>query len=490
MSPAIFRLHSTLITALLLLLQAGCAMNPVTRQQDFVLMSEQQELALGAEAAELVAKQMPLLADNDPLVRYVNRVGNRVAAVSDRPSLSYRFHVVDDATINAFALPGGYVYVNRGLLVHFNSEAELAAVLGHEIGHVTTRHAVQRHSKTQAYQIGVAIASIFAPGAAQAASSVTDMVAMAVIQGYGREAELQSDELSLKYIQAAGYDARATINLLETIERLDGIGDMEKRDAGETVQHYHGAFASHPDTKSRIEAAVARAVAMQKGQGHTSGQAMLAALESYPYGDSPDQGAVIGQRFIHPKLGIQLAFPPDWVIKNSTQSLTARKRQEEVFFQLATAELQKREPAADILRQLLSKQRLTHIDQGVREGFSFAHTELDLSTDSIKQARLFATVALDGPRAYVMYMWTHAQSFARHRPDFASIDNSFRRFVGKEIDVPRITLHVWKQGDSWRGLGNKNGMLLGRFTAERLAALNGMDVRQQPRPGDVVKLVN
>jgi len=489
MNPAIFPLRGFLLIAMALLLLAGCAVNPVTKQKDFVLMSEQQELALGAEAAKLVARQMPLLAEDDPLVRYVNKVGSKVAAVSDRPRLFYRFHVVDDATINAFALPGGYIYVNRGLLVHFNSEAELAAVLGHEIGHVTARHAVQRHSKAQAYQLGVAIASIFAPGAAQAASKVSDMVAMAVIQGYGREAELQSDELSLKYLQAAGYDARATIALLESIQRLDGIKDMEKQDAGEAVQHYHGAFASHPDTRSRIEVAVARAVAMQKGVGHVGSQAMLAKVEGYAYGDSPDQGAVIGRRFIHPKLGIQLAFPQAWVIKNSAQALTARKRKEEVHFQLASAELQKRESAAEVLGQLFPDSRLVNVVQGRRNGFTYARTELNISVNNIKQARLFANVILDGSRAYVIYMWTHANAYARHRPDFIAIADSFRRFTDKQIDVPRISLHVWKRSDSWRGLAGKNGNLLGRFTAERLAALNGMDMRQQPKAGDIAKLV-
>ncbi|MDX8410977.1 MAG: M48 family metalloprotease [Mariprofundaceae bacterium] len=489
MSPTLSRLLNSLLLVPAAVLVAACAVNPVSKQKEFVLMSEQQELALGAEAAKLVASQMPLLADDDPLVRYVNRVGKKVAAVSDRPNLFYRFHVVDDAAINAFALPGGYIYVNRGLLVHFNSEAELAAVLGHEIGHVTARHAVQRHSKAQAYQLGVAIASIFAPGAARAASQVSDMVAMAVIQGYGREAELQSDALSLKYIQATGYDARATIRMLETLERLDRIANMEKKDAGETVQQYHGAFASHPETRSRIEATVARAVGMQKGLGYVGRQALLAAVEGYAYGDSPDQGAVIGQRFMHPKLGIQLAFPADWLLKNSNTALTAHNRKDDVYFQLTTTELQKRESAAGVLRQLFPDRRLIDVAQGRRDGFAYAHSELNVSTDSIKQARLFASVILDGPRAYVMFMWTHANAYARQRPDFTAIADSFGRFSDKQLDVPRIALHIWKKSDSWPAQAKKNGKLLGRFTAEKLAALNGMDVRQQPRPGGIVKLV-
>jgi predicted Zn-dependent protease len=187
----------------------ACATNPVSKQSQFVLMSEKQELALGAAAAEQVAKNMPLLPSDDPLVRYVDHVGQRVAKVSDRPDLFYRFHVVDDAEINAFALPGGYIYVDRGLLVHMNSEAELAAVLGHEIGHVAARHAVQQYTKAQAYNLGMAVTSIFVP-IPYGADQLGNLLATAIITGYGREDELQADELSIKYITAAGFDPDAT----------------------------------------------------------------------------------------------------------------------------------------------------------------------------------------------------------------------------------------------------------------------------------------
>lgn len=145
---------SHFVPALLLFLLAACATNPVSGGQDFVMISESRELAIGEQAAAEIAKQMILLPESDPLARYVDAVGQRLAAVSDRKNLFYRFHVVDDSTINAFALPGGYIYIYRGLLAHMNNEAELAAVLGHEIGHVTARHSVQQISKVQAYQLG------------------------------------------------------------------------------------------------------------------------------------------------------------------------------------------------------------------------------------------------------------------------------------------------------------------------------------------------
>lgn len=470
----------------LFLLLAGCATNPVTQRDEFVLMSETQELNLGQAMAREVEKQLPLMPENDPLVRYVDRVGQKVAAKSDRPGLFYRFHVVDDATINAFALPGGYIYVHRGLVHHMNSEAELAAVLGHEIGHVTARHAVQRYTQAQGYQLGMAVASIFVP-MPRGINNLTDAVALAIIQGYGREAELQSDELSLKYLAAAGYDPQATVHILETLKRLDDIRKQEKRDAGDKVEEeYHGAFSSHPETEKRIREAAAKA-----GSGGMIGhEAMLAAIDGYPYGDSPEQGAVVGNRFLHPDLGIQLEFPERWIIKNTPQALTARVRQQKVFFQLSMRDLQKRESAADILRAGFPARHMGPVSEGVRNGFSFAHAVVNVSAPQVSEARVHATVLLDGPRAYSLMMWSDRKQFADYRADFDAIAATFRRYDPKrDGDVPRIAIHTWEQGDSWQALAEKSGNILGRFTADKLAALNGLGPDEAPAPGTPVKIV-
>jgi len=394
------RLHISVLAALLLV--TACATNPVSKKQEFVLMSEKQELALGQQAAAEVARQLSLMPEDDPLVRYVDQVGQRVAAVSDRPELFYRFHVVDDTTINAFALPGGYIYIYRGLLNHMNSEAELAAVLGHEIGHVTARHAVQRYTQAQSYRLGMAVASIFLP-IPQAAGQLSDLLALAVIQGYGRKDELQADELSIKYIARAGYDVHATTRILQTLQRLEDIRIRETRDTtGKAPEIYHGAFSSHPETKKRIEEAVAKAAGRQSELAETGHNAMLAALDGYPYGDSPEQGAVVGRRFLHPKLGIQLEFPKNWVIKNTPQVLTARKRREKAFFMLQLKELQKHQQPADVLREIFHKRRLAGLQTSRRDGFSIAQAVVDTSAKQVGQARVLATVALDGPKAYIL----------------------------------------------------------------------------------------
>lgn len=478
-----------LCTAVLL---AGCAVNPVSKRSEFVLMSEKQELAMGQQMAAMVAKQLPLLPEKDPLAQYVNRVGQRVAKYADRPQLFYRFHVVDDGTINAFALPGGYIYVHRGLLAHFNSEAELAAVLGHELGHVTARHAVQRYTQAQSYTLGMTAAAILT-GMPQGAADLSNILATAIIMGYGREQELQSDELSLNYLARSGYDARATIRLLETLERLDKLRQQEKIDAGEKVASYHGAFSSHPETKQRIEEAIEKAAALQKGQQTIVGRAaMLAAIDGYPIKDGERDGAVVGRKFLHPDLGIQLQFPENWIITNTPQALTARIRKEEVYFQLMHKQLQKRESAETILKGIFPERRMGAITSGSKNGFTYATSEIQASAPHVSMATILATIQVKGPNAYLVITYApRGELFEKYRGDFNAIHASFRDYDKKrDGDIPRIHLYTWKRGDSWEALARTSNQILGRFTAGRLAALNGMDVTTRPEPGTTVKIVH
>jgi predicted Zn-dependent protease len=479
-----------LILFALMLSLPSCATNPVSKKTEFVLMSEKQELELGRKMAQEVERVMPLLDKKDPLVRYVDFVGQHIAAVSDRKDLYYRFHVVDDATINAFALPGGYIYIHRGLLNHMNSEAELAAVLAHEIGHVTARHAVQRYTQMQSYNIGMVIASIFVP-IPQAAGQLSNLLAGAIIQGYGRQAELESDELSIRYIRQAGYDVKATIRILATLERLNKIDEQEKKEAGEKLEKYHGAFSSHPETRKRIEQAVATSLTVRRPIGFVGREPLLNVLNGQPYGDSPKEGAVVGQRFLHPDLGIQLEFPERWVIRNTPAALTARVRKRKVYFQLTTRELQKRQSAREILEDLFPKRRLGPISQNQRDGFDVAHAVARVSAPHISRASVYASVYREGPRAFVMLMWSERDAFRENLADFSSIETSFRHYKASEDgDVPRIRLHVWQESDTWQKLATSSGNILGRFTAERLAALNGLDPDKFPSPGTLIKVVH
>jgi len=467
---------------------SGCATNPVSKKKDFVLMSEKAELALGLKLAAQYNQQLPLLDEKDPLAVFVNEVGQRVATVADRPELFYHFRVVDNATINAFALPGGHIYIHRGLLNHLNSEAELAAVLAHEIGHVTARHAVQRYTQIQAYQLGMAVTSIFVP-MQPGTSNLTNLLAASFISGYGREQELQADELALKYIPKAGYDPQAVEQLLATLKRLEDIDNKEKKDVGDKVVEYHGAFASHPETTKRISQ-THQQTELLHGKGLINHQRMLAALDGYPYGDSSEQGAVVGQRFLHPELNLQLKFPERWVIKNTAQAVTARIRQKKVYFELSIKSLSKRRTAAKLLESIFPKRHIEGLTSSTVMGYPSAHARVKASAPHVSEAYIDATVWLKGSQAFLLFMWAPRNDIYQYEDDFKFIRSSLKFYDEKKSGgIPRISLHIWKKGDSWSSLARQSHQILGRFTADRIAALNGMGLTQTPNIGYIIKTV-
>ncbi|OZA31294.1 MAG: peptidase M48 Ste24p, partial [Hydrogenophilales bacterium 17-61-9] len=202
------------VTVLGALALTHCAQNPVTGDKDFVLMSGQQEIQMGAQAHQDVLKEYAAL-NNPVLQAYVDEVGQRLAKQSHRPDLKWHFTVVDSPDVNAFALPGGYVYLTRGIMAYLNSEAELAGVVGHEIGHVTARHGVRQQSASTAAGVGAVLGSILAPGMNnQAGASLLQTLAQSWTAGYGREHELESDRLGAQYLAKAGYNPQAMIAVI------------------------------------------------------------------------------------------------------------------------------------------------------------------------------------------------------------------------------------------------------------------------------------
>jgi len=470
-----------------ILLCSACATNPASGSHDFVLMSEKQELRLGQQYSAQLGRTLQLLPDSDPLAQYVNHVGQKVAQLADRSDLYYHFYVVDDATINAFALPGGYIYLHRGLLVHLNSEAELAAVLGHEIGHVTARHTVKQYTKSQSYRIGMAITSIFVP-VSPIIGQFGSVLATAIIRGYGREYELESDTLAVRYLKRAGYDVIAIKHLLQTLKRLETIDKKEQNDAGEKTKRYHGAFSTHPKTEERI----IRAVQQEKSGGFLGHDVMLQAIKGYPYRDNDQDGAIIGQRFIHPKLGIQLQFPDGWFIKNTPSALTARLKKEKVFFRLSIEELVKRETSKEVLQRMITKsvpKADIHIQTSSQAGYEYAHTVVNMAAPQVRRARVHMNVWRKDSQVLHMLMWTDANHYTNVEQSFQSIASSFQPYlVIQDGDIPRVHLRQWQTTDSWNTLAQQHHNLLGSFTAQRFAALNGMTLEETPNTGQWIKL--
>ncbi len=320
-TPKRYRSIATLTAVLLL---AGCATNPVTGDRDFVLMSEQQELALGSQYHEQLMEQQYDAYDDPELQKYTERLGQELARESHRPDIDYTFTVVDSPQVNAFALPGGYIYMTRGIMAYFNSEAEFAGVLGHELGHVTARHSVRQQSAATASSfLGNILLATTDAGAG--AGNLFQTVQLAAIRGYGREHELEADRLGAEYLARTGYDPE---EMLGVVRILADQEDYERRRAGAEGREpsgYHGLFSTHPDNDARLQEVIRAANKYAADDPRPSGrEAYLERIDGMTYGPSASQGAVVDGEFLHLELDAALGAPAEWTIDNQPQRLLFR----------------------------------------------------------------------------------------------------------------------------------------------------------------------
>ncbi|HSC84330.1 MAG TPA: M48 family metalloprotease, partial [Pseudomonas sp.] len=345
------------LVLLSLLSLAGCAVNPATGHNDFVMMSEQQEIDMGRNYAQEITKEYPRYAD-EKLQAYVQQVGERVAQHSHRSNLAYSFTVIDSPDINAFALPGGHIYIHRGLMAYLSSEAELAAVLGHEVGHVTARHSVRQQSQSTAWNIlGQAVAIGSGVGAA---GDLTNALGGAFVRGYGRDMELEADGLGAQYLARSGYDPQAMIEVVKVLKSQEDFARDQAKAKGQEVPPtgYHGLFDTHPDNDTRLRQVVASAGPLITGQGEVGHDTYLRHLEGLPFGDAADAGVRRGQHFYHAELDFTLAFPPGWELINRPDSLIVHSADQQAFVVISLQPLSQPLSAVQYLRQRAGKQQL------------------------------------------------------------------------------------------------------------------------------------
>jgi predicted Zn-dependent protease len=308
---------------------AACSTNPVTGRREISLVSEGQEVQMGQEAAKQVEAQLGLVK-NDQLQAYVRRIGTELAKQSERPNLPWRFGVIDDPTPNAFALPGGPVYITRGLMNLMDSEAELASVLGHEIGHITARHSAQQITKSQLGQIGLLAVIIAKPELAQFGDALSTGMQLLFLK-YGRDAERQADELGFKYALNDNYDVSEMDDVFLALQR---VGEAEGRSG-------IPAWAStHPDPGERAQTVQQRVAALPAPPAPRvlNEQQYLNQIDGLVYGENPRQGFFRNGEFLHPDLRFRLRMPTGWKTQNMPQAVVAVSPQQDAIVQLQFAQ--------------------------------------------------------------------------------------------------------------------------------------------------------
>lgn len=466
-----------LIISLVLAL-AGCAQNPVTGSNDFVMMSENQEIAIGRQNDELVKKQYKVYGSR-ALQDYVNSVGQNIARQSHRPNLQYHFTVLDTPDINAFALPGGYVYITRGILAYLNSEAELAAVLGHEIGHVTARHGVRQQSAAQAANLGLTIASIFIPQMnTPGASNLINLGGGALLSGYGRDHELEADRLGAEYLARTDYDPQAIITVIGVLKNQELQDARLAKQEGREPRRYHGVFATHPDNDTRLKQAVGEAEKNTSAHAHFEGRReFLAATEGLVFNDNSDQGVVRYNAFYHGELGIALQFPQSWQVHNLPTALIAVSPQGEAQLQMKLDESPSGTPGEYARRLAGSNAQITTLNVN------------GLPAALYDQSDAAGGVVFLNKQAFILQAKAKG-NLAAHREEVIRTVRSFHAITAEERHLIKpLTLHVItaRADDTFANLSQNSP--LGQSAEDYLRLINASYPSGEPKPGQLIKLV-
>jgi len=455
-----------LISFSLLSLVISCSVNPVTGERDFVLMSEEAELEMGRKYYSQILQSQALY--QDPKIQsYVQSIGDSLAELSHRSDLIYRFTVLDSPDVNAFALPGGYIFINRGLMVYLSSEEELAAVLGHEIGHVTARHSVRQISQAQVLSI---ISYAVAREAGSAAGDLTNIASGALVAGYGRDMELQADSLGAEYMAKQGYSALGMIDTISVLKEHELYSTEVSKRRGSNQQTYHGIFASHPSNDSRLKEVIKKADSLRKDSLESNSLNYLKRIEGMTYGDSQVAGILRKNGFYHKDLDIRLISPDNWEVLNTPNSLIFIAPEGKASLQVSVSDQVRKETPKNYLSRLTSGEvyQSKELKLGGHQAF------LTLLEENFRISRV--AIVFKNKRIFTFYGTTEKNGLDIGEFDnqFLSIIESFRDLKATEIELTEpllIKSYKVARGDSYSSLARKSPI---PFDPEsRLRLLNG-----------------
>jgi predicted Zn-dependent protease len=454
----------------------SCATNPVTGRRELSLVSEAQEVQMGREASQNDLRRVGEI-QNAEVLSLVRRIGTQMAAKSERPNLPWGFHVLDDAGVNAFAYPGGFIFVTRGLLTHLNSEAELAEVIGHEIGHVTAKHTVAQMSQGQLAQIGLVGASIFSPTIARYGDLLGTGASLLFLK-FGRDDELQADALGFQYSLAQGYDVRESPKVFTMLGRLSGGGGR--------VPEWQ---STHPDPGNRVQRAqqrLASTPATALTNTRVNRESYLRLLDGMVFGENPRHGFFRGQRFLHPDLRFQLDFPTGWKTANMPDAVVAVSPDNGAQLQLLPGQ----GTPAQTLQALLGQQGITVRQSGQTtiNGIAAVQATFDAQTQQGTISGL-ATALSHNNTTYLLLGLVVPQVAQQRGPELEATMRSFRPLTDAtalNVQPARVQLVTVDQAMT-------GAQFVQRYPssvpAEQLLLINGIEGGSSIARGTVLKRV-
>ncbi|WP_276371980.1 M48 family metalloprotease [Chryseolinea sp. H1M3-3] len=477
------KILQTLIILAAFLLLDSCAKNPVTGKRDLMLLSESQEIAMGQQSDPDIIKFFGLYDDKN-LQKFIEEKGQQMAAISHRKDLKYEFKIVDSPVVNAFAVPGGYVYFTRGIMAHFNNEAEFAGVLGHEIGHITARHSAKQYSNAMLAQIGLVAGMALAPEFAQFADLAQNGIGLLFLK-FGRDAESQSDKLGVEYSTKINYDAHEMAGFFQTLDRL------QSQSGGEEVPTF---LSTHPDPADRENKVAKLADDWKRKTKSTTlkvnRESYLKMIDGIIYGEDPKQGFVENNIFYHPGLKFQFPIPQQWSIQNTPEQVQLASKDGKAMMLFTFAPGQSLEAAAEAL---LKNYQLTLVESQKNNvnGLPVIAMVADQTSQEQQSLRTLIYVIEHGKNIYAMIGVTSIPLFNSFAPTFKASMQNFNTLsdpskINKQPE--RIRIKTIKQNaslsEALRSLGTNEKRL------EEVAILNGMQLTDRVDKGMLIKVID
>lgn len=457
----------------------ACATNPVSGGQDLVLMTEAQEIQLGKQNHQQIIQQYGRY-DSPELQAMVNRIGQEIAAQSHRPNLQFTFTVLDAPEVNAFALPGGYVYITRGIMAYLNSEEELAGVLGHEIGHVTARHSVRQNTAQTATGLIGVLAAVTTGDSSVA--QTTNYIGSALVSGYGRGHELEADRLGAEYLARINYDPESMLSVISVLKNQELFAQEQALENGEKAPAaYHGLFSSHPENDRRLQEVITAAKQYQGAEvKHPNPEDYLKLLDGMVFGDSESQGIVRRNRFYHRVLDLHLSFPQDWQLINQPNRLLGVSPEKNQLIQFVLGDAGGLSP-----RAFLHKNFPALTDGRILEKNAYTGKVL-LDTPWGKKKGRVAAIEYNGSTFMVL-------GTGKSQPPGKGFENTLASLRGlnkqeKKLAAGRkIRLIRVQRGDTFTDWAERSN--LDQFEVSQLRLINGLYPKGEPESGQLIKLV-
>jgi predicted Zn-dependent protease len=465
---------------LFVLFSVSCAVNPVTGKRELSFYSEQDEIAIGQQTDGQI-KQVYGIYNDPQLNKYVTDVGQSLAPHTHRSQLKYHFAVLDSPVVNAFAVPGGYVYVTRGILALMNSEAELAVVLGHELGHVNARHSINRLSEQMLFQMGLAVGSALNKTFADLAG-IASMGVQLLFLKYSRDDERQADQLGVEYSREGGYNPGEMVAFFHSLEEL---GDLS---GGR--QSLPGFLSTHPLTSERIQNTKDMLIETDNDL-RIERNPYLQRIEGTVFGEDPRQGFVEGNAFYHPDMRFVFTFPQEWNLQNTPSQVIIASKEGDAGLILQAEKSS--EPTRDYGKKQISQiegARLGNDRNTTINGFKAYQQYLDIPQENSETIRALMSFIKYESFIYTFIALSTLDRFSAYSPDFNRVVGSFKRLTNRTYlnrQPVRIDLVKADGRRTLQEILRRAGMDKELWT--KFAVLNGFELDQAPPRNKLIKII-